>query len=510
MASLSFRIARGEGERQQLHALHYQAFVEEIPQHPRNAAGLHVDRFHDDNVYLVALDGEMVVGSVAVRDERPFSLDDKLPDLDAHLPPGRRYCELRLLNILPAHRHNAVLPGLIHAVLEYATERQIDAAVISATTRQLRLYRRLGFVPFGPLVGTPEAPFQPMYLTAESLREHASEIASLPPAFRGLSVNLLPGPVAIHPEVRSAFESEPESHRSPRFVEELRTLRDRLCAMTNAPNAAVLVGSGTLANDVVAAQLAALGGRGVVFSNGEFGERLVDHAIRAGLDFEHRLFSWGQPLKSGSVDGAAWVWLVACETSTGMLNDLGSVGAPLALDCVSALGAVPIDLSNVWLASATSGKALGSYAGLSMVFYREVAKRRVPRYLDLDLYAHEGVPFTHSSNLVRALNTAIARVCWSERYAQVQRTGSWLRARLRAGGCTIVGEQGTPAPHVITIAVRDSSRASGELERSGFIIGHASGYLRERNWIQISLMSELPRGVLPALARELVRLCRQE
>jgi aspartate aminotransferase-like enzyme/RimJ/RimL family protein N-acetyltransferase len=498
MPSLAFRVARGERELEQLHTLHYRAFVEEIPQHPRNEARLHVDRFHDDNVYVVAVDGDSVVGSLALRTRRPFSLDHKLPDLDRYLPPDRRTCEVRLLNIVPEHRRGGVLPGLLSALMDYAEAERIDAAVISATTRQLRLYGRLGFEPFGPLVGTAEAPFQPMFLTIEKLRERAQEIAALPPAVRGEAVNLLSGPVAIHPEVRAAFESTPESHRSPRFEAELGTLQSRLRAMTKARHVAVLLGSGTLANDVVAAQLAALGGRGVVLSNGEFGERLADHARRAGLDFEHRRAAWGTPLDTGSLAGKAWVWLTACETSTGMLNEVRASGVRVALDCVSAIGAVPLDLSNVWLASGASGKALASYPGLSFVFYQEVARTDGPRYLDLELYARDGVPFTHSSNLLRALDTALARVDWAARYAELATTGAWLRARLR----NVVGE-GTPAPHVITIAVPDSARAAAELERDGFLVAHASSYLRRRNWIQVCLMGEVPRDALAALVRRL-------
>ena len=45
-----------------------------------------------------------------------------------------------------------------------------DAAVISGTTRQLRLYTRMGFIPFGPMVGTAEALYQPMYITLNDLR----------------------------------------------------------------------------------------------------------------------------------------------------------------------------------------------------------------------------------------------------------------------------------------------------------------------------------------------------
>lgn len=513
MPSLSFRIARQEHELEQLHALHYRAFVEEIPQHPRNETRRHVDRFHGENVYVVALDGDTVVGSLAVRARRPFSLDAKLPDLDAHLPPNRRFCEIRLLNILPEHRRGDVLPGLLTALADYAAAENIDAAVISATTRQLRLYGRLGFVPFGPLVGTAEAPFQPMYLTAEAFREHAREIASLPPAARGETVVLLSGPVSVHPDVRVSFHTDAESHRSPSFATEVRNLKARLCAMANAPHAAVLLGSGTLANDVVAAQLATLGGRGLVVSNGEFGERLADHARRARMSFDHLRFGWGEPLRIESVEGRSWVWITACETSTGVLNDVAPLaeacrarGVRLAIDGVSALGAVPLDLSNVWLASAASGKALAAYPGLAIVFHHYVAVTNAPRYLDLDLYARDGVPFTHSSNLIRALSTAVARVDWPAHYAELAATGAWLRSRLRSAGCTLIGEAATPAPHVVTIQVPDSAATAAALERDGFLVSHASNYLRERNWIQVCLMGEVPHESLPALVRELRRL----
>lgn len=181
MPPIEFRIARQSRELEQLHALHYQAFVEEIPQHGRNNERRHVDRFHDQNVYVVALDGDTVIGSLAIRERRPFSLDEKIPNLDAFLPPNRRFCEIRLLNITKEHRRGPVLPGMISVLADYALAEKLDCVLISATTRQLHLYGHLGFVPFGPLVGTAEAPFQPMYLTMEKWREQARELLSLRP-----------------------------------------------------------------------------------------------------------------------------------------------------------------------------------------------------------------------------------------------------------------------------------------------------------------------------------------
>ena len=527
MPSLTFKIAREPRELEQIHTLHYRAFVEEIPQHMPNADQRHVDRFHDENVYAVALDGERVIGSIAIRAHRPFSLDSKLPNLDDYLPPGRNLVEIRLLNIAKEHRSGSVLPGLITMVWDYAMTEEYDCALISATTRQLKLYSHMGFEPFGPLVGTDEAQFQPMYLTLEAFQQRAREISSLPPSIRGEIANLLPGPVAIHSEVAAAFNVTPESHRAPAFDDDLRAAKAGLCSLAGMRYVEVLLGSGTLSNDTVAAQLSLHGGRGIVISNGEFGERIADQATRARLDYQQLRFGWGEPIDIDAVRRAmeegnnAWVWAVACETSAGILNDVVALAdicrernAKLCLDCVSAFGAVPLDLTGVWLATAASGKALAAYPGLSMVFHNHLIapSDRLPRYLDLGMYARDGVPYTHSSNLVRALRVAVERIDWPSRFQQIVTNGAWLRGRLRAAGFTLIGDHATPAPHVVTIQLPDRIRsddAARSLERAGFLLSFASGYLRERNWIQICLMGEVGFDVLPSLIREMQRIMAQ-
>lgn len=168
---LVFKIAARPEELEAIHRLNYRTFVEEIPQHPANPAGRLVDRFHAQNTYIVCVDGPEVVGMLALRTERPFSLDLKLPDLDALMPPGRRIGEVRLLAVDPSRRNSTILPGLFRLLQREALDRGLTMLIVSATTRQGRLYDRLGFVPFGPLVGTEEARFQPMCLTLERFRE---------------------------------------------------------------------------------------------------------------------------------------------------------------------------------------------------------------------------------------------------------------------------------------------------------------------------------------------------
>jgi ribosomal protein S18 acetylase RimI-like enzyme len=180
--ALNFRIASEPWEFEQIHGLNYRTFVEEIPQHPPNPQRQLVDKFHAENTYVTGWLGQELAGMVAVRARRPFSLDAKLERLDDYLPPHRSLCELRLLAIDLACRRPPVFLGLVRALIDYCEAQGYDLAVMSGTTRQLKLYGQLGFVPFGPLVGAPEAQFQPMYLTHaayQALRARSRALAGL-------------------------------------------------------------------------------------------------------------------------------------------------------------------------------------------------------------------------------------------------------------------------------------------------------------------------------------------
>jgi aspartate aminotransferase-like enzyme/predicted N-acetyltransferase YhbS len=518
--SVRFRVAAEPADFEQIFQLAYETFVEEIPQHPPNPDHRHVDRFHAENTYLIAVDSGTVVGMIAVRDQRPFSLDEKLGSVDPYLPPDRRVCELRLLAVRRSHRHGIVFRGLIDLLLRTGRERGYDLAIISGTLRQAKLYRHLGFEPFGPLVGTSAAPFQPMFITIEQFETTVPAIADVPEP-----MSFLPGPVVPAPEVRAAFERAPVSHRDRQFADELHRTASRLARLTNAPHVQVLVGSGTLANDVVAAQLSLDPGPGLVVTNGEFGERLADHARRMHLPHEALVFEWGEPFDGARLEpaivrsGARWLWAVASETSTGMLNDVALLkrlkrryGISLCLDCVSAIGAVPVDLDGVLLASGASGKALGAYPGLSMVFYAGNVRpepARLPRYLDLGFYAQkDGVPFTHSSNLVAALDAALARFDDPSPYRRLEEISSWFRCRLRSLGIPVLVDGPEASPAVVTIPVPRSlpTRLVGDaLRNQGLLVAYQSEYLVHRNWLQVSWMGQCSEAGLERLLAALER-----
>jgi len=521
---VSFRIAQRPDDLEQVYRLLYRTFVEEIPQHPPNADRRHIDRFHDENVYIVAVDGSDVVGTITLRGNRPFSLDQKLGPIDGFLPSGRRLCELRLLAVEPQYRTGQVFRGLVGQVVKEGRARGYDFAVISGTTRQARLYRHLGFEPFGPLVGTEEAAFQPMSLTFERFLSEAPRIVT-----DAEPMSFLPGPVPISADVRAAFAKPPQYHRDTEFQDAFGRSKSRLCRLAGAPRVEILLGSGTLANDAVAAQLSLLGTPGVVLSNGEFGQRLIDHARRHRLPHVAVESPWGSALNLSAAatamerTGARWVWAVASETSTGMLNDLLALKelarahrAALCLDCVSAVGAVPLNLNGVYLASGASGKALASYPGLSFVFYdHEIAPQpdRLPRYLDLGYYAAKsGIPFTHSSNLLAALDAALNRFETDEPFAQLNRFAGMVRPRLREMGWAPLVDEAVATPAVVTVALTNGYKAAsiGEtLGRQGLVIAHHSEYLAQRNWFQVSLMGHRSPEPFECLLAAMGRLVHQ-
>lgn len=529
---ITFKVASEEWEIEQIHRLNYKTFVVEIPQHRPNALGILVDKFHDENTYLICLRDRLLVGMLAVRDRRPFSLDTKLKNLETYLPPHRSICELRLLAVEKDHRSPPVFQGIMLFAADYVENHGFDLAIVSGTLKQLKLYKQMGFVPFGPLVGTSAAQFQPMYLTIEEYRalqqrSRAFRQADESSATVAPPINLLPGPVAISKPVRRTQSELPMSHRSRAFMRTLNHTKRLLCRLVGSRFVELFAGSGTLANDLIAGQVSLLRRPGLVLTNGEFGDRLIDHATRFRLSFQIHQAEWGTPFEAEAIRRAlhanpdvGWLWAAHCETSSGILNDLSLLrelaaerDLRLCLDCISSIGTVPVDLSDVYLASGVSGKGLGAFTGLSMVFYNHqvaAAPTELPRYLDLGLYAAcHGVPFSISSNLVSALHTALTRVD-ATRFGEINALSAWLRSRLIESGLQLVSPAEHAAPAVITIAVPPparSERVGDQLQQSGYLLSYRSEYLLARNWIQICLMGECDRETLAPLIELLAGCC---
>lgn len=319
-------------------------------------------------------------------------------------------------------------------------------------------------------------------------------------------IHLLPGPVELAAEVRNEFARLPVSHRNDEFIADFHLLKEKLCRIVQAGSVEVLAGSGTSANDAVAAHLSLTGETGLLLSNGEFGDRLISQASRFNLNFHTLAVPWGEPFLQLDIRNfldqhrdIKWLWAVHCETSTGVLNDLVmlqelclSRNIKLCLDCISSVGTVTVNLENVYLASCSSGKALCSFPGLSMVFYNHAinASPSIPKYLDLGFFRSEnGVPFTISTNLVYALNKAADALLEKGNYvfSEMEEKSVRMREIFAQKGFGIINEAAISSPSVVTASLPENinSVSFGKLlEQHNCLVSYNSGYLVRRNWIQ--------------------------
>ena len=518
-----YKIAKHEHEFTQIHRLNYQTFVQEIPQHNKNEDEILIDPFHNENTYLICLKNDELVGMIAVRDQRPFSLDYKIGSVEKWLPfEAHRLCEIRLLAVKKEHRNGRVFSGLAKMLARYCLKKGYDTAVISGTTSQLKLYQQMGFQPFAYAVGTEDALYQPMFLTKETFKK------SLLGRRINEAINFLPGPVQVCSEVGKALSVPAISHRNYEFIENMKLAQKQLCRLTGANNVQIMLGTGTLANDMIAAQLRGVNGKGLIIVNGEFGERLVDHARRAGLDFTVLNKKWGEEVakdelvEAVSSDCIAWLWFVHCETSTGMLNDLEMIKETcsnfqikLCVDCISSLGTISVDLHGIYLASGVSGKGIGAFTGLSFVFHNhEVSlSTNIPRYLDLGMYYEKkSVPFSHSSNLLFSLLAALKNMT-GEWYETIQKRYDYIRGRIEKLGLSVPVAREHSAPCIMTVEMPEgfsSVTIGDELFLQGYQLHYESAYLRERNWLQIACVGDISQKEIDGMLACLEQAIRNE
>lgn len=535
-----FKKAERDDELSQVHALNYSTFVREIGQHPDRGGPLLIDKYHDKNLYLVAKRGPRVVAMLAVHDRAPFSVAARMPD-PAWIERNCRWpLEVRLLTVCPRERQSLVLPGLLWSLYRLALAAGYSHLLASGVRQQLRLYQRLGFSPLGPEQPSGQAFFTPLALEVRRAPPQVKRIARrlermaglAPLPGRGGTISLQPGPPQWSPLVRRALRSRAISHRDPRFIARFERVRRVLGEMAGGVDAALSTGSGTTANESIAAALAALepAGSGLILINGEFGERLAAMAERWGLDFRCFRWDWGQPWRLEEVEGAlaglpdeGWVWGVHCETSTGVLNPIERLidaasrrGIEVCLDCVSSLGSVPLDLRGVLLASGVSGKCLGAVAGLAVLLGDAARVRRrvrgtMPCSLDVRAaFEADGPRFTMSSVLVNALAAALRRyssLLQRERvYAECARLGALVRGGVSRLGSRPLAEASVASPIVTTFAppLGYSAEHFGLLCRGyGFEINTRSAYLRARGLGQIATMGDVHAADCQRLFRAL-------
>src|ERR1700724_1127801 len=138
---LIFKRAETAAEFEQIHRLNYRTFAEEIQQYAPDGTGVLVDRFHDKNIYYIAVENGRVLGMVAANDQPPFSVEKRLPDSSILSALGGSLLEVRLLAIEPDCRHRPILACLLWELYCHARSRRYSHLVISGITGNLEMYQ---------------------------------------------------------------------------------------------------------------------------------------------------------------------------------------------------------------------------------------------------------------------------------------------------------------------------------------------------------------------------------
>lgn len=490
------KIACTEKEFEAIARLNYQTFVEEIPQHEPDPSGMRVDPFHHENVYVIVLKDQELAGMVAFRAKRPFSLDQKLGLVEDFLPKDAlngQLCEVRLLAVDKAHRNGRVFYYLARALSDYAYENGYGAAVISGTIREQKLYNQLGFEPFAETVGKGDALFVPMVLTRERF-DH-----SVAARFKQKRYSFYPGPVQQTEAIQQAFLERPISHRSHEFKVMLERVKKSLLVMSGAKYVHLLVGSGTLANEAMIAQLHVIGEKGLVLTNGAFGERLEKQVKRWGLSHKVQAYEWGKtfdlPLieKELATGDYSWLLMAHGETSTGMLNELDKIielskqyNVLVCADCVSSFGSLPFNMNGLYLATGVSGKAIGTMSGLSFIFANSevTSSENIPSYLDIGLANNHSIPFTMPSQLVLSLENALKVYDGGARYMLLHNRMLFIEEEVKKHQINLLAENHYPM--IFTWKEVNFPHLAEDARMSGFDLHYKSDYLLEKGLLQIS------------------------
>ena len=490
------KVARTNEEFEAIAKLNYETFVEEIPQHEKDPSGMRVDPFHHENVYVIVLKDQELAGMVAFRAERPFSLDKKLGPVENYLPEDAlkgALCEVRLLAVDKKHRNGRVFYYLARALSDFAYENGYGAAVISGTVREQKLYNQLGFEPFANPIGAEDALFVPMVLTRERFDN------SVAARFKQKRYSFYPGPVHQVNVIKNAFQEDPLTHRSHQFEVMLDRVKQRLNELSGAKYVHLLIGTGTLANEAMIAQLKVLDERGLILTNGAFGERLQKQALRWGLDYNVVNYDWGQAYdleaieKKLALGNYSWLLMVHGETSTGMLNELeklkdicGRYNVLLCADCVSSFGSLPFSMEGLYLATGVSGKAIGTMSGISFVFANSeiVSCERIPAYLDIGLTTNSHVPFTMPSQLIHSLENALMAYDDGERYKLLHKRWMYIEEEVKRHNIELFTNN--TYPMIFTLQENQFPHLAEDARMSGFDLHYKSEYLKEKSLIQIS------------------------
>jgi 2-aminoethylphosphonate-pyruvate transaminase len=354
----------------------------------------------------------------------------------------------------------------------------------------------------------------------------------------GPLVLLNPGPACTTDRVRGALGRGDWCHRESEFSDLLASIRAGLVRALNVADtheAIVITGSGTSAMEMAVISSVRADRSLLVIRNGVYGDRLAKIAEVNGIRVHSITSEWTTPADPEAVRAALAVHpdvdavaVVQHETTTGMINPVGAIGAIAqaagVLMLVDAISATAIENEghedlNADIICGTANKGLHGLPGISFILCSAKGIERVDEVPVRSLYLNAAtyltgqrkgdVPFTPAVQVCFALDEAIKELeeagGVAARVAEYRQRAELVRAGFERLGLKILVEPEHRSNSISMIYLPEGityAELHDALKEDGFVIYAGQGDLA-KTFFRISTMGHLP---LPTLERFLASL----
>ncbi len=193
-----------------------------------------------------------------------------------------------------------------------------------------------------------------------------------------------PGPSQVHPRVYAALSQPIVGHLDPYFFQISADIQQILRTVFGTKNELTFVISATGSGGMETAitNFVEKSTKVAVLANGYFADRMTEMARRQGAEVVRLEKAWGESFEEAEASGfirrekPSVVMYVTAETSTGVFQRgdaicaaAHEVGALVIADCVTSLGAMPVEIDNTGIdvAYSCTQKGLSCPPGLSPI-----------------------------------------------------------------------------------------------------------------------------------------------
>jgi alanine-glyoxylate transaminase/serine-glyoxylate transaminase/serine-pyruvate transaminase len=359
-------------------------------------------------------------------------------------------------------------------------------------------------------------------------------------------VLLGPGPSEVAPRVLAALGMPLLGHLDPEFVSLMDETQQllRYTFQTRNPLTMAVSGTGTAGMEAVLVNLIEPGDKVVVCVKGVFGARMADIAERAGGTVTVIERPYGEVFDPQEVKdavrktGPKLVAIVHGETSTGALQPVEEIariaheaGAMIAIDTVTSLGGVPVEIDAWGIDAVYSGsqKCLSCPPGLAPVSFspraaEAIASRKtkvqswyldmalIQRYWGSDRVYHHTAPISMNYALREGLALVVEEGL-EARHARHAINAQALKAGLAAMGVGVHTAKDHQLPQLTCARVPDGiddlTVRKRLLNDWGIEVGGGLGSLKGKAW-RIGLMGYGSREANVTLVLAALETCLRD